>query len=136
MNFKVHFITTLFNKLMSDLRNLSIKLYRIYVCYTNITLYIAFGIIRGRTWNVLPADNKALLYFTDTLQAARTHAHTHAYCKARRLPNNSSSRAGPFYSVTCINAALGTFPVTAGSAGLAALPICREAVSTRISLNL
>jgi hypothetical protein len=24
-----------------------IKLYRIYVCYTNITLYIAFGIIRG-----------------------------------------------------------------------------------------
>jgi len=29
------------------LRNLSIKLYRIYLCYTNITLYIAFGIIRG-----------------------------------------------------------------------------------------
>jgi len=28
-------------------RNLSIKLYRIYACYTNITLYIAFGIIRG-----------------------------------------------------------------------------------------
>jgi hypothetical protein len=28
---------------------LSIKLYRIYVCYTNITLYIAFGIIRGFT---------------------------------------------------------------------------------------
>jgi hypothetical protein len=27
-------------------RNLSIKIYRIYVCYTNITLYIAFGIIR------------------------------------------------------------------------------------------
>jgi len=27
--------------------NLSIKLYRIYVCYTNITLYIPFGIIRG-----------------------------------------------------------------------------------------
>jgi len=30
-------------------RNLSIKLYRIYVCYTNITLYIAFGIICGFT---------------------------------------------------------------------------------------
>jgi hypothetical protein len=30
-------------------RNLSIKLYRIYICYTNITLYIAFGIIRGFT---------------------------------------------------------------------------------------
>jgi hypothetical protein len=28
-------------------RNLSIKLYHIYVCYTNITLYIAFGIIRS-----------------------------------------------------------------------------------------
>jgi len=27
--------------------NLSIKLDRIYVCYTNITLYIVFGIIRG-----------------------------------------------------------------------------------------
>jgi hypothetical protein len=26
---------------------LRVKLYRIYVCYTNITLYIAFGIIRG-----------------------------------------------------------------------------------------
>jgi hypothetical protein len=25
------------------------KLYRIHVCYTNITLYIAFGIIRGFT---------------------------------------------------------------------------------------
>jgi len=30
-------------------RNLSIKLYRIYVCYTNIKLYIALGIIRGFT---------------------------------------------------------------------------------------
>jgi len=32
-------------------RNLSIKPYRIYVCYTNITLYlyIAFGVIRGFT---------------------------------------------------------------------------------------
>jgi len=27
-------------------RNLSIKLYRIYACYTNITVYVAFGIIR------------------------------------------------------------------------------------------
>jgi len=27
-------------------RNVSIKLCCIYVCYTNITLYIAFGIIR------------------------------------------------------------------------------------------
>jgi hypothetical protein len=25
------------------------KLYRIYVCYMNITLYIAFGLIRGFT---------------------------------------------------------------------------------------
>jgi hypothetical protein len=32
------------------------KLYRICVCYTNITLYIAFDIIRGRYWNVLPVD--------------------------------------------------------------------------------
>jgi len=30
--------------------NLSMKLYRIYVCYTNITLYIALGIIRGFTY--------------------------------------------------------------------------------------
>jgi len=34
-------------------RHLSIKLYRIYVCYTNITLYIqvyiAFGLIHGFT---------------------------------------------------------------------------------------
>jgi hypothetical protein len=28
----------------------------------NITLYIAFGIIRGRSWNVLPADTGAHLY--------------------------------------------------------------------------
>jgi hypothetical protein len=28
---------------------LSINLYRIYVCYTNITLYTVFGIIRGFT---------------------------------------------------------------------------------------
>jgi hypothetical protein len=28
----------------------------------NITLYIAFGIICGRSWNVLPADKGALLY--------------------------------------------------------------------------
>jgi len=30
-------------------RNLSNKLYCIYVCYTNITLYVVFGIIRGFT---------------------------------------------------------------------------------------
>jgi len=42
-------------------RNLSIKLYRIYVCYTNFTLYVAFGIIRGRCWNVLPVDTEANL---------------------------------------------------------------------------
>jgi hypothetical protein len=40
-------------------RNLSIKLYRIYVCYTNITLYIAFGIIRGLT---LPAVGLGTYY--------------------------------------------------------------------------
>jgi hypothetical protein len=32
--------------LFSETPSLSIKLYRIYVCYTNITLYVAFGIIR------------------------------------------------------------------------------------------
>jgi hypothetical protein len=32
--------------LCSESPYLSIKLYRTYVCYTNITLYIAFGIIR------------------------------------------------------------------------------------------
>jgi hypothetical protein len=35
--------------LCSESPYLSIKLYRIYVCYTNITLYIAVGIIRGFT---------------------------------------------------------------------------------------
>jgi hypothetical protein len=35
--------------LCSESPYLSIKLYRIYVCYTNITLYVAFGIIRGFT---------------------------------------------------------------------------------------
>jgi len=30
-------------------RNLSIKLYRIFVYYTNITLYTVFAIIRGFT---------------------------------------------------------------------------------------
>jgi hypothetical protein len=33
-----------------------------YVCYTNITLHVAFGIIRGRSWNILPVDTGALLY--------------------------------------------------------------------------
>ena len=52
---------------MSYCAYLSIKLHHIYVCYTNIALYIAFGIIRvpsnhGRSWNVLPADTAALLY--------------------------------------------------------------------------
>jgi hypothetical protein len=43
----------------------TIKLYRIYVCYTNMTLYIAFGIIhsRGRAWNLLPVDTGAHLYY-------------------------------------------------------------------------
>ena len=49
------------------MRNLSIKHYRIYVCYTNITLYVAFGVIRGsrnrgRSWNILPADMAVRLY--------------------------------------------------------------------------
>jgi hypothetical protein len=35
--------------LCSEIPYLLIKLYRIYVCYTNITLYIGFGIIRGFT---------------------------------------------------------------------------------------
>jgi hypothetical protein len=33
----------------SERTYLSIKRYLIYVCYTNISLYIAFGIIRGFT---------------------------------------------------------------------------------------
>jgi hypothetical protein len=35
--------------LCSESPYLSIKLYRTYVCYTNITLHIPFGIIRGFT---------------------------------------------------------------------------------------
>jgi hypothetical protein len=42
-------VPTLLHCLCSESPYLSIKLYRIYVCYTNITLYIAFGIIRGLT---------------------------------------------------------------------------------------
>jgi hypothetical protein len=41
--------TLLLLYLMLVMSYLSIKLYRIYVCYTNITLYIAFGIMRGFT---------------------------------------------------------------------------------------
>jgi hypothetical protein len=37
------------NKKGLNMRNLSIKVYRTYVCYTNIKLYIAFGIIHGFT---------------------------------------------------------------------------------------
>jgi hypothetical protein len=33
--------------LYSESPYLSVKLYRIYACYMNITLYIVFGIIRG-----------------------------------------------------------------------------------------
>jgi hypothetical protein len=44
------------------------KLYNTYVCNTNITLCIAFGIIRGFTyqwcWNVLPVVTRALLYLS------------------------------------------------------------------------
>jgi hypothetical protein len=40
-------VATLSQCLCSESPYLSIKLYRSYVCYTNITLYIAFGIIRG-----------------------------------------------------------------------------------------
>jgi hypothetical protein len=45
----VHISPPLSHCLCSESHYLSIKLYRIYVCYTNITLYIAFGIIRGFT---------------------------------------------------------------------------------------
>jgi hypothetical protein len=40
------------------------KRYRIYVCYTNITLYIASAVSRdsGRSWNVLLVDTGAHLY--------------------------------------------------------------------------
>jgi len=45
-----HFIITLFNVgNVLSVHNVSIILHRIYVCYTNIMLYIEFGIIRGFT---------------------------------------------------------------------------------------
>jgi hypothetical protein len=40
-------VAALSHCLCSESHCLSIKLYRIYVCYTNITLYIAFGITHG-----------------------------------------------------------------------------------------
>jgi hypothetical protein len=48
------------------MRNLSITLYCIYVCYTNITLYIAFGIIRVTAVGLgtyYPVDTGKLLYY-------------------------------------------------------------------------
>jgi hypothetical protein len=42
-------VAALSHCLCSESPYLSIKLYRIYVCYTNITLHKAFGIIRGIT---------------------------------------------------------------------------------------
>jgi hypothetical protein len=42
-------VAALSHCLCLEIPYLSIKLHRIYVCYTNITLYIAFGIIRGFT---------------------------------------------------------------------------------------
>jgi hypothetical protein len=58
-------VAALSHCLCSESPYLSIKLYHLYVCYTNITLYIAFGIICGRSWNVLPVDTRAHLYITD-----------------------------------------------------------------------
>jgi hypothetical protein len=55
-------VAALWQCLCSESPYLSIKLYCIYVCYMNITLYIVFDIIRGRSWNVLPMDTGALLY--------------------------------------------------------------------------
>jgi hypothetical protein len=55
-------VATLSLCLCSESPYLSIKLYHIYVCYTNITLYIVFDTIRGRPWNVLPVDTGALLH--------------------------------------------------------------------------
>jgi len=49
-----------YHKLLHPITNLSIKLYRICVCYTNITLYhvisryITLYIAFDRSWNVLP----------------------------------------------------------------------------------
>jgi hypothetical protein len=40
-------VATVSQYLCSESPYLSIKFYRIYVCYMNITLYVAFGIIRG-----------------------------------------------------------------------------------------
>jgi hypothetical protein len=40
---------TLSQCLCSESPYLSIKLYCMYICYTNVTLYIVFGIIRGFT---------------------------------------------------------------------------------------
>lgn len=51
----------------------------IYVSYTNITLYIAFGIIGGRSWNVLPMDMGTVPYIL--LQKARVPSSV-ANCKA------------------------------------------------------
>jgi hypothetical protein len=53
--------------LCSETPYLSIRLYRIYVCYTNITLYIALGLCavssnRSRSRNVLPVNTRAHLY--------------------------------------------------------------------------
>jgi hypothetical protein len=43
-------------------RHLSVKRYRIYVCYMIITLYITFGIIRGYVLERITRDTGALLY--------------------------------------------------------------------------
>jgi hypothetical protein len=42
-------VAALSQSLCSESPYLSIKLYRVYVCDTNITLHIAFDIIRGFT---------------------------------------------------------------------------------------
>jgi hypothetical protein len=54
--------------LCSESPYLSIKLYRIYVCYRNITSYIEHSVLsavsrnHGRFLNILPVDMEAILY--------------------------------------------------------------------------
>jgi hypothetical protein len=45
----VHIIAGSLQCLCSESPNLSIKFYHIYICYTNVMLYIVFGIIRNFT---------------------------------------------------------------------------------------
>jgi hypothetical protein len=76
--------------LFSENPSLSIKLYCIYVCYTNVTLYAVLRKL-GRSWNVLPVDMGALLYYksieslsalnSDSAEVCSGSAFTFALCQ-------------------------------------------------------